>query len=83
MKQVTLNVDDEVASIVDTGIKEYQDIKSSAGLSIEIADALPMIAVVGANYAKLSADAKSPDDWAYLVKQVMGVIFPAPAAPAA
>lgn len=81
MKQVMLSVDDEVAALVDGAIKEYQDIKAGAGLTVEIGDALPIITSLAANYAKLPGDVKNGDDWAYLVKQVLGAIFP-PVAPA-
>lgn len=80
MQQVQLQVDDEVKSLGDVIVQEVADIKAKKGLAIELSDAVPALLALGGNYAKLPADAKNPDDLAYLVKCIASAIFP-PAAP--
>lgn len=75
MQSIQLSVDDEVVAIADGAAKEYADFSSKAGMSAEITDAIPMVIALAGNYAKLSADSKNPDDWAYLVKRVLDVVL--------
>lgn len=80
MKQVTLQVDDEVAALGDLVIQEVADIKASKGIAVELTDAIPAVITLAGNYQKLSADLKSPDDIAYLAKCLAAAFIP-PATP--
>lgn len=76
MKQVTLQVDDEVAAIGDLVKQEAADIKAQKGIAVELADAVPCILALAGNYSKLGDDVKSPDDLAYLVKCLAEAFIP-------
>lgn len=77
MKAVTLQVDDEVAALGDLVKKEAADIAAKAGIAVELTDAIPAVITLAGNYQKLSADVKSPDDIAYLVKCLAEAFIPA------
>ncbi len=79
MKSITLNVDDEVAALGDVVLQEIADIKAAKGIVVELTDAIPAAISLAANYQKLGADLKSPDDIAYLVKCIAAALIPAPA----
>lgn len=76
MKTITLNVDDEVAALGDLIIKEAADIKAKSGIAAELSDAVPALITLAGNYQKLGADAKSPDDLAYLVRCAAQAFIP-------
>lgn len=81
MKAITLQVDDEVAALGDLVVLEVADIKAKKGIAVELTDAIPAVISLAGNYQKLSADLKSPDDIAYLVKCIAGALIPAPVVP--
>lgn len=82
MKSVTLNVDDEVVVLGDAVIQEVADIKAQKGIAVYLTDLIPLGVSLAANYQKLGADVKNPDDIAYLVKCLASAFIP-PATPAA
>lgn len=79
MKSVTLQVDDEIAALGDAVIQEVADIKAAKGVAVYAADLIPLAVSLSANYSKLGADVKNPDDLAYLVKCIATAFIPQPA----
>lgn len=76
MRTVQLSVDDEVAALGDVVVQEIADIKAKKGIVVELTDAIPAAISLAGNYQKLSADLKSPDDIAYLVRCLASALIP-------
>lgn len=83
MESIVLMVDSEIKALGETLVSEIADIKAKKGLAIYLSDASPALLSLAANYSKVGADIKKPDDIAYLVKCLALALLPAPAPVAA